>query len=401
MTVPSLLKSSKTVVVLGGSYGGTKAAQVLAAGVPNDVFVIPRFAVLPGHEHKAFIPYTNVFRVDSPTSPHIFLNAQVTSIRPTHITLSKAFPEHGISTTLSFDYAVYALGSHMPTPSNLWGAPSQESGASKAEYGGTKKEAVEWLKKRQVVIEQKFATDIKAVYPSKKVTLLHSRDRLLPRFNEHLHGEVLKYHESVGIDTILGERLDLSSLENGEAKVNADGKKVVRTEKGREISADLILLCTGQTPNTDLLKDMDPTTVGESKLAKVLRTLQLSAIIPSKEGEEEETTPYPHIFVIGDAADAFGAHQAGKVANAQAEIAANNIIRLIAKAENPGEKGEELETYTPGPPGIKVSLGLNKTVFGRTGHPVGSKNEGVPDMNALRRWPYFGMQVEKEEDTYL
>lgn len=34
-----------------------------------------------------------------------------------------------------------------------------------------------------------FVTDIAAIYPSKNVTLLHSRRRLLPRFDPAMHTE--------------------------------------------------------------------------------------------------------------------------------------------------------------------------------------------------------------------
>ena len=30
------------------------------------------------------------------------------------MTLSRAFPEHGLSDVVHFDYAIYALGSHLP-----------------------------------------------------------------------------------------------------------------------------------------------------------------------------------------------------------------------------------------------------------------------------------------------
>lgn len=41
----------------------------------------------------------------------------------------------------------------------------------------------------QYIYVLEFATDIKGVYPAKKVTLLHSRLRLLPRFDEKMHEE--------------------------------------------------------------------------------------------------------------------------------------------------------------------------------------------------------------------
>lgn len=76
------------------------------------------------------------------------------------------------------------------------------------------------------------------------------------------------------------------------------------------------------------------------------------------------STPYPRIFVIGDAADAFGAIKAGHTAYWQAEVAARNIIRMAeyesCSCASPGQESAPLvlERYEPGAPGIKVSLGI-------------------------------------------
>ncbi|KAF8151450.1 hypothetical protein B0H34DRAFT_727629 [Crassisporium funariophilum] len=451
-------KDTKTVVVLGAAYGGARAAQILAAGVPegwkvilidrnshaNHVYVMPRYAVLPGHEYKAFIPYTNVFLVDPPKSKHTYLHAHITALRPNHITLSQASPEFEIpSQTIAFDYAVYALGSHLPPPLDLWGSSAKAHSAKEetkgnSSYHGLKVEGCEWFKQKQKVIEAaptilvvgggalgiQFATDIKAVYPAKQVTLLHSRDRLLPRFNQKMHSEIMSTCVDMDIEVILGERLDLDSIEDGKAKVNPLGQKVVRTNKGREIAADLLLLCTGQVPNSGLLKAMDPSTVNETnKLARVLKTLQLcnfvvsdddaSAITSALESLAETAkeipekpkscTPYPHIFAIGDVADAFGAIPAGHNAYSQAEVAARNILRLIERQESAGlkagEESEPLESYKRGPDAIKVSLGLTKSVY-QVGSSIGVKNEGQPDLQASAIWPYFGIKVDKDEDMY-
>jgi hypothetical protein len=96
------------------------------------------------------------------------------------------------------------------------------------------------------------------------------------------------------------------------------------------------------------------------------------------------TVPHPHLFAIGDAADAFGALKAGHTAYWQAEIAARNIVRLVragelhaqrARAETQDKEREEcacaeearemerLERYVPGEPAIKVSLGLVSGAF--------------------------------------
>ena len=174
---------SRTVAVIGASYGGTRVAHLLAQDLPegwrvvvidrnshmNHLYVLPRYAVLPGHEHKAFIPYTNIFHplpppdapstrsVPSPvsTSPHVFLHAAVTSISHHSLVLDKAYPEHGVSEldrTLHFDFLVYALGSHLPAPINLWG-PVADEDLEKADIldvsRGTKEGGIGWLKRFQ------------------------------------------------------------------------------------------------------------------------------------------------------------------------------------------------------------------------------------------------------------
>ncbi|KAJ7229572.1 iron uptake cluster protein [Mycena haematopus] len=412
-------RSPKTVVVLGGAYGGARAAQLIAAGLPdgwrlvlidrnshvNHVYILPRLAVLPGHEHKAFIPYTNVF--NRPQSHnYIFLQAHIHSLSTHSLTLSRAFPEHGIPTcTLHFDFAVYALGSHLPSPLNLWHATPDGKPAPPGAYGGTKAESIAWLKGKQRAIEGaasvlvvgggalgiQFATDIAAVYPAKRVTLLHSRARLLPRFDSAMHSEILQALEAANVDVILGERLDLASVAPN-----------VRTTSGRVIDADLVLLCTGQRPNTDLLRALDPRTVDpHTGLARVLRTMQL-ALVPTSSASScirrinTDSTPYPHVFVIGDAADAFGAIPAGHNAYYQAEVAARNLLRLgvdVAGTKGGGE--EELERYTPGEPAIKVSLGLKKTVYQVNGL-VGVGKETRDDLNAGAMWAYFGCPVDAD-----
>ncbi|KAF6747531.1 hypothetical protein DFP72DRAFT_919548 [Ephemerocybe angulata] len=437
---------TKTVVVLGVAYGGTKATQVLAAGLPdywrlividrnshsNHVYVMPRFAVLPGHEFKSFIPYTNVFLDgENKKSNHIVLKTTVKAIRPNHITISEAFPELGIpSTDIAFDYAIYALGGHLPAPLDLWSKDPRDTlkpGNEKVwTYNGLKSEGMAWLQERQKVIEAsptvlvvgggalgiQFATDIKAVHPEKKVTLLHSRKQLLPRFDQAMHDEIRKTMELQDIELILGERLDLSTTDENQKVVNAQGQRVVRTEKGRELAADLLLLCTGQKPNTQMLEAMDPATINPTNgLAYVQRTMQVTTAPPveslaadleasvsvseTASSSKAVNAPftYSNIFAVGDVADAFGAIPAGHTAYYQGIVAANNIVKLVTK---PGEK---LEEYTPGEPAIKVSLGLTKGVYQVEGN-VGTKDDGVPDLHAGAIWSLFGIKVEKDEDMF-
>lgn len=140
------------------------------------MYALPRFAVVPGHEHEAFIPYQPMLpRTDDPTSAaqSIILHAHVTSLTPNSVTLSRAFPEHGIhepAKKLDFDYVIYALGSHLPAPINLWDPLGDNPGvlavtkglvrdAGKCQprtgsYQGTKLEGIDWLRMYRRRIEK-------------------------------------------------------------------------------------------------------------------------------------------------------------------------------------------------------------------------------------------------------
>ncbi|KAJ3875193.1 FAD/NAD-binding domain-containing protein [Lentinula edodes] len=512
----------KTVVVLGGAYAGARTVQVLSKGLPegwrivlvdrnthiNHVYVFPRLAILPGHEHKGFIPFSRL--LDPTRHQDLCLHASVRSVHSSYVVLDRSFPERGVPTPeLRFDYLVYALGSRLPAPLDLWGSSPESGRASHKDavvfkpYAGTKQEGISWLKTHQEVIKSsdsilvvgggalgiQFATDISAIYPNKTITLLHSRHRLLPRFDEKMHTEIMDALLASNIQVILGERLDMQSiLFDNAIKLNKLGQRVARTLQGREVAADLILLCTGQKPNTHLLSAMDPRCVNpHDGLAHVIRTMQLGVVLstspptfsnftsesstpspswsaststsstssllsPEQELEDalaqvalveknvgieeplsglsiseedddvldsnldgedgaELSTPYPNIFVAGDAADAFGAIPAGHTAYYQGEVAARNILRLIQRSECPlkipqdegvlvmEEEEERLEHYAPGLPAIKISLGLTKSAYQANG-VVRTADDGVPDLNAAAIWGYFGYEVEKEEDMY-
>jgi len=185
--------------------------------------------------------------------------------------------------------------------------------------------------------------------------------------------------EDSGVELLLSTRLDLASLsDHCKQPINGHHSRTVRTTNDRAISAELVLLCTGQIPNTALLREFAPETIHESTgYARVNRAMQLLPI-PAKSNpcvnscmadlvahqlnvldlseEEIEPTPYERIFVVGDAADAFGAIKAGYNAYYQAEIAARNILRLVSNSTPSSDV--KLEEYEPSVPMIKVSIGL-------------------------------------------
>lgn len=406
------------------------AAQALAKVLPenwrvvvidrnshlNHIFVFNRYSVISGHEPKAFVPYKRLFWPEDQgirqppkvVGPHKVLQATVTGINAHSLTLSRAIPDEGISEPkISFDYLVYALGSHLPEPIDLWGSISLAS----VPHDGTKAQGIEFLKRARNQIKEapsilvvgggalgiQYTTDIAEAFPDKPVTLLHSRKQLLPRFDVKMHDQVVERMSELSVNLLLGERLDLSSV--SASALNTNEEHVLRTTSGREIRAGLVLLCTGQKPNTELLRKFAPDAIvadGPNKgFIRVNRSLQIA--VPSTTGPDEVRIPYPHIFAIGDAADAFGANKAARYANEQARLAANNIAKLIKGQEGQASETEPLDQYTPGPPGIKISVGLHNAIYQR-GANVGAMADQPEDWGAPAMWKRLGYTDLQETD---
>ena len=133
--------SRKNIVVVGGSYAGAcwcfvfepllnasigaKAAELIAEKMHathqtilveknthfQHLFAFPRFAVVPKHEHKAFIPFTNMFNT-TPGGVGTVVNARVMDVKP-----SKVLLDHG--EPIPFEYLVMATGTKLTPPGTM------------------------------------------------------------------------------------------------------------------------------------------------------------------------------------------------------------------------------------------------------------------------------------------
>ncbi|PCH37344.1 hypothetical protein WOLCODRAFT_167436 [Wolfiporia cocos MD-104 SS10] len=123
-------------------------------------------------------------------------------------------------------------------------------------------------------------------------------------------------------------------------------------------------------------------------------------------GDEHLHVPYPHLFAIGDTADAFGAMNSGRSSYFQAEVATSNILKLINHSErlrthgNAGDQADssndDFEQFTPGPPMIKTTLSLTKQLYEVDGE-VGMKMDGTPDLEVHRMWQFYGVETDEDK----
>ncbi|KAH7183587.1 uncharacterized protein B0J16DRAFT_290217 [Fusarium flagelliforme] len=307
------------VIVVGGSFAGALLAQRLTHTLPssyrviliekhshfNHAFGFPRNAVFSGREHHAFISYENLAK-GAPDGIFQQVRDEVTDVTESHVNTAGG-------ASLPYDYLIIATGAAQPPPGRL--------------FARTKEDGIEELKGFQQRIGKadrvavigggavgvELVTEIREKYPEKKVTLIHSRQHLLPRFGPRLHDHVLKTLEKHDIEVLLGER---------PAYPSDAGQHVQETNlplaSGEIRTWDLVIPCTGLRPRSELLAEYSPKSIATNGEILVGPTLQVKHLPSSRK----------NIFALGDVAQSGGPKQA-RAGLMQAEIVITNLLQLM------------------------------------------------------------------------
>lgn len=243
----------KNIVIVGCSFAGWFATRVLAQNLPpksgyriiviepNSHFqfswVLPRFCVVEGHEHKAFIPYDGSMSKlkDSVT----LVQDRVVTTTPTHVILQNG-------EEIPYEYLIVATGAEVKE-----GLPSRVNHTEKAEGILRLQEIQAGIKAAKSIVVVgggaagvEVATDAKDLYPEKNVTIVHSRDALMNRFGTSLQDEALEGMKRLGVEVILGERVIEEDATAG----------TVTLRSGRVLECDKFVCSTLSTTN-DIERD--------------------------------------------------------------------------------------------------------------------------------------------------
>lgn len=204
--------SAKIVVVLGGSFAGVEVVRRLCESLPtgyrvvlveknqcfNYCFNFPRFSAISGYEDLAFIPYDGIVQ-NAPDGIFELVQDRAVQITGDYIELASGG-------TIKYEYLVVATGASQPLPARVVStdktAACRELQAVQSNIQAAKDIAI--IGGGAVGIQ--LASDIKSFYPEKQVTLVHSRERLLPAFGLRLHTHVMEALEQLGVQVVLGER---------------------------------------------------------------------------------------------------------------------------------------------------------------------------------------------------
>ncbi|NJP91935.1 FAD-dependent oxidoreductase [Nonomuraea sp. FMUSA5-5] len=322
---------SRTVVVIGGGYGGAAVAKALDAEPEAEVVLIdPRDAFVntagslraltqPDWGSNMFFPYTGFLTRGT------VIRDRAVSVDPGGVTLASG-------RRVEADYLVLATGSSYTYPAK----PVSDSTEQVLEdLRGTHKElagAEHVLILGAGPVGLELAGEIKEVWPHKQVTVVDPAERLLPGFEPEMRQDLHRQLDELGIHLRLGTTLTAPpATEPGRA-----GTFTVTTADGQEIAADIWFRAHGVRVNSDYLADGRLTT----------RTPR--GHVPVTDGLN--VRGYEHVYAIGDITDVPEAKMAG-YAMQHAEVVARNITAQL-RGEPP------TATYQPLPhPMILLPLG--------------------------------------------
>jgi NADH dehydrogenase FAD-containing subunit len=192
-----------------------------------------------------------------------------------------------------------------------------------------------------------MACDLKELYPTKTITLVHSRAQLMPAYHEALSDLIKARLHELGVNLITGSRVVIPPggfpLHLNDNNTPGDAQ-TIQLQDGRVLHADLAIQATGQTPNSQLIL------AGGLPNANSLILNPENGFIRVRPTMQFADPKYSHLFAVGDIADS-GAHKAARPGMVQAAVAARNIAALVA-----GKEPTERLSVTPAR--IHLTLGL-------------------------------------------
>ena len=124
------------------------------------------------------------------------MKARVLSAQPTQIILDREWQG---SKAIPFDYLVAATGTRLPAPGSMQSDEKLPSVDYFKQYQAGVKKAQTIVIVGGGAVGVQMACDLKEVYPDKNVTLIHSRDQLMPVYNEKLSNIIKERFAELGV----------------------------------------------------------------------------------------------------------------------------------------------------------------------------------------------------------
>lgn len=311
----------RTVVVIGGGYGGTLVAKELDATAnvilidPREGFVnaaaLLRALTRPDWAPNAFFPFGTLLERGR------VIRDRAVSVNPNGVTLASG-------QRVEADYLVLATGSGYSYPAK----PNPEANDIAQQLDDLRSTHKELSGAGRVLIlgagpvGLELAGEIKDVWPDKAVIIVDRAGQLLPGFLPDVRDGLHHQLNELGIELRLSAGLTaLPPVPAGQA-----GRFVVTTDKGEEIAADIWFRAFGVQINTDCLADGHLTQLTDQGMIPVTEHLNVQG--------------YDRVYALGDVAD-LPEPKMASYAMEHALIVARNIRAQLA-----GDQPEAVHTPT-------------------------------------------------------
>lgn len=195
-----------------------------------------------------------------------------------------------------------------------------------------------------------MAAELKLAQPQTKVTLIHSRDRLLSSepLPDELREKTLELLQEAGVEVILGKRVKNSTMPT----TGGHDLTVLPLSDGTEIKASHVIDAVSRpTPSTAYLP---PNTLDPEKFVKISPTLNFDSSTPN----------FRQHFAVGDLVAWSGIKRCGAAMH-MGHFAANNIYQNILVSKNLTLE-PEYKALSEHPPMIGIAVGRKAVSYSPT-----------------------------------
>lgn len=323
------------IVIVGGGLAGAGVAKALSDKIPSTkaniilINTLPYVIYWPATarlavssrdklEENALIPYDKLFTKGN----GVFKQGTVTAIETSEKGGSVLLAD---GERIQYTILVVATGSRWRGPIDFPSTPEKVH-----EHIRESHEQFEDAKKIVCVgggaVGIEFAGEIKDLWPSKEVTIVHGDKQLLNAAYPDKYRKAIENDVTArDVHLVLGEYVD---------EIPDVGQPAI-TRSGKTLDSDLVIDTRGPRPNTELLSQLSPPVLAANHFVKVRPTLQV-------EGHDS-------IFAVGDIVDIKEQKQAAKAGSHAAVVAANVLSYLDGRPLKKEYKGSpELIIITNG-----------------------------------------------------
>ncbi|KAF9461151.1 FAD/NAD(P)-binding domain-containing protein [Collybia nuda] len=292
----------KNIVIVGGGGAGANAARALSRTLDSSKYQLILINPLP---YRIWLIATLRLSVSTQDDlqksimigyDKVFVDGKGKFVQGT-VTTFESNKQGGGSVTLEsgekIDYHILAL-----TQGATWTGPPGFPRTDDGVKEHVKSLQTKFSKAKDIVLVGggavgfELAGEIKDIWPTKKVTIVHGENHLLnPAYPDKMRKAADAAMRKRGIDLILGDFVDFSDTSEVEG---------ITTRSGHALkSADLVVQTRGPRPNTEFVAaSIGAVSLGDNGLIRIRPTLQLA--------------DYDDIFAAGDVIDWKEQKQAAK-----------------------------------------------------------------------------------------